>query len=74
MIYELRAINTKDYSDIRYRVCTVKKEKAEAFKKIPKLQFEDHDIVFTAREIPRRVRKKRIVDLEDYVKQYWIIE
>ena len=55
-------------------MCTINKNKAESFKKIPKIQFEDYDIVFSVREIPRNKRKKRIGDLEDYVKEHWIAE
>jgi len=73
MVYELVAYNTDcRYSqDVRYRVYTTSKKKAEAFDKIPKIQFTDsgHGIVFCTRE-HKGHREKTISVLRDYVKKY----
>jgi len=73
MIWELTAYNTDSryQNDIRYREYTASKKKAEAFKKIPKIQFTDsgHGIVFSA--WPHKgARKPNVYILKDYVKEY----
>jgi len=73
MIWELTAYNTDSryQNDIRYREYTASKKKAEAFKKIPKIQFTDsgHGIVFSA--WPHKgARKPNIYILKDYVKEH----
>ena len=73
MVYELEAYNTDcRYSqDVRYRAYTTSKKKADAFDKIPKIQFTDsgHGIVFNAREFVGR-RKSNIYTLRDYVNKH----
>ena len=70
MIYELVGYNTdcRYQQDIRYRDYTTSKKKADAFNKIPKIQFTDsgHGIVFLSREL-RGHRKPIIHILSDYV-------
>ena len=72
MVYELFAYNTDSrYSnDIRYREYTTSRKKAEAFNRIPKIQFTDsgHGICFGYR-IHIGSRKPRIYSLNDYVKK-----
>lgn len=71
MIYELIAVNTESYTDIRYRDYTTSKKKADLFEKIPKIQFTDsgHGIVFMANELVGKKRKK-IYELRDYVMRH----
>ena len=73
MVWELEAYNTdcRYSSDIRYREYTSSQKKAEAFQKIPKIQFTDsgHGIVFTA-IIHAGKRKPTISILADYVRQH----
>ncbi len=73
MTYELEAYNTdcRHPNDVRYRSYTSSKKKAEAFNKIPKIQFTDsgHGIVFHARE-HRGHRKETRSELRDYVNKY----
>jgi hypothetical protein len=72
MIWELEAYNTDSrYShDVRYRIYTSSRKKAEAFNKIPKIQFTDsgHGICFYARKHQGR-RKPNIYALSDYVRE-----
>lgn len=58
MIWELVAFNTERSDDIRYFDYTKSKRKAEAFAKIPKIQFTDsgHGVVFVAREVKSRTK------------------
>jgi len=77
MLYELAGYNTDcRYSqDIRYRQYTTSKKKADAFNKIPKIQFTDsgHGIVFRAREMSnfdRKYKKPPVSVLSDYVRQH----
>lgn len=73
MIWELIAYNTDSRypDDKRYRDYTPSKKKAEAFNKIPKIQFSDseHGIVFSARP-HKGTRKPRITILSDYVREH----
>jgi len=73
MIYVLEAYNTdcRYPNDIRYREYTSSKKKAEAFNKIPKIQFSDsgHGIVFCSREHSGQ-RKPIILILRDYVREH----
>jgi len=73
MTYELEAYNTdcRYQDDVRYRAYTTSKQKAEAFNKIPKIQFTDsgHGIVFCSREL-RGKRKSTIYVLSNYVAKY----
>src|SRR2546426_876869 len=71
----LEAFNTdRRYpDDVRYRVYTTSKRKAEAFDRIPKIQFTDsgHGIVFSASELPPRTRKLEArYGLADYVREH----
>lgn len=67
MLYELEAYSTANYLDVRYRAYTTSKKKAEAFEKIPKIQFTDsgHGIIFTALEVKRR--REEVRTLSEYV-------
>ena len=72
MVYELVAYNTDQrYDDVRYRRYTNSKKKAEAFEKIPKIQFTDsgHGIVFCTRE-HSGLRKQTCSQLADYVRKH----
>ena len=72
MIWELEAYNidSRYGSDVRYREYTSSRKRAEAFNKIPKIQFTDsgHGIFFYARPHKGR-RKPRIITLSDYVRE-----
>ena len=71
-LYELVAYNTDcRYDDVRYRSYTSSKKKAEAFDKIPKIQFTDsgHGIVFCVRE-HSGYKKPNINTLSDYVREH----
>ena len=72
MVYELEAYNTdcRYTQDVRYRQYTSSKKKADAFNKIPKIQFTDsgHGIVFHAHETSGK-RKPTISLLRDYVEK-----
>lgn len=67
MLYELEAYSTANYLDVRYRAYTTSRKKAEAFEKIPKIQFTDsgHGIVFTALEVKKR--REEVKTLFEYV-------
>ena len=73
MVYELVAYNTdcRFQQDVRYRAYTSSKKKADAFDKIPKIQFTDsgHGIVFNSRE-HKGHRKSCINILSDYVHKH----
>ena len=73
MVWELLAYNTDSRyrDDIRYRDYTTNRKKAEAFNKIPKIQFTDsgHGIVFYS-HIHIGSRKPKVYILSDYVKEY----
>lgn len=73
MIYLLQAYNTDSRYpwDVRYREYTSSKRKAEAFDKIPKIQFTDsgHGIVFSAREHHGK-RKPTIHEVSTYVYEH----
>ena len=59
--------------DVRFRAYTTSHKKAEAFDRIPKIQFSDsgHGIVFAARELPPRTRKLDTRHgLADYVREH----
>jgi hypothetical protein len=75
MRYELEAYNTdcRYQNDVRYREYTISAKRAEAFNKIPKIQFTDsgHGIVFHSREMkPREPRKQTINILSEYVRKH----
>jgi len=67
MVYELIAYNTdcRFPQDIRYREYTTSKKRAEAFEKIPKIQFTDsgHGIVFNAREMKSGEHRKQVISI-----------
>ena len=69
MLYELLAYNTDGRYpwDVRYRAYTTSAKKAEAFRKIPKIQFSNsgHGIVFVARLV--KGKQKTIGTLSAYV-------
>ncbi len=67
-IYCLEMRSTADWDDIRYREYTTSVRKAEAFKKIPKIQFTDsgHGIVPVVNDHKGR-RDKPIMVLRDHV-------
>ncbi len=73
MVYELLAYNTDSRyrDDVRYRKYTTSRKLAEAFGKIPKIQFTDsgHGIVFTFK-IHVGTRKKLRSEVADYVKEH----
>ena len=73
MIYELVAYNTdcRYQQDVRYREYTRSKKKADAFQKIPKIQFTDsgHGIVFASRE-HKGLRKLTVSILYSYVREH----
>ena len=71
----LEAFNTDSRyrDDIRYRAYTTSKRKAEAFDRIPKIQFTDsgHGIVFAATELPPRTRRlPTLSGLSEYVREH----
>jgi hypothetical protein len=56
--------------DVRYRAYTRSAKKAEAFRRIPRIQFTDrgHGIVFTATEVPPRTKRLPLrYSLSDYI-------
>ena len=69
-VYLLEAYNTDSRypTDVRYREYTTSKRRAEAFAKIPKIQFTDsgHGIAFSARE-HKGERKPTRTELSSYV-------
>ena len=69
-VYLLEAYNTDSRypDDVRYREYTTSKRRAEAFAKIPKIQFTDsgHGIAFSARE-HKGARKPTRTELSSYV-------
>ncbi len=75
MIYVLEAYNTdcRYREDIRYREYTSSKRRAEAFEKIPKIQFSDsgHGICFSA--TPHRgARLPARRELNSYVQEHLV--
>lgn len=72
MLYELEAYNTEACHDIRYRDYTTSRRKAEAFAKIPRIQFTDsgHGIVFTTHQVAGRKPTITCKMVENYVRQH----
>jgi hypothetical protein len=72
MVWELLAYSTDSRygQDIRYRDYTSSRKKAEAFSKIPRIQFTDsgHGIEFIS-NIHIGTRKPKIFILKDYVQK-----
>ena len=72
-VYLLEGYNTDSryMDDIRYRAYTTSKKKADAFNKIPKIQFTDsgHGIVFSASEY-RGKQKPTRYELDRYVREH----
>jgi hypothetical protein len=73
--WELIAYNTDSRyrDDIRYREYTRSRTRAEAFERIPKIQFSDsgHELIFAARELPPRTRREPLrYQLSDYVREH----
>lgn len=60
--------------DVRYRAYTTSRKKAEAFGRIPKIQFTDsgHGIVFSFEELPKGTKKLPPVryGLSDYISEH----
>ena len=59
--------------DVRYRAYTTSRKKAEAFARIPRIQFTDsgHGIVFTATELPPRTKRLPLRHgLTDYIAEH----
>ncbi len=59
--------------DVRYRAYTTSRKRAEAFGRIPRIQFTDsgHGIVFHATELlPRRKRLPLRHGLSDYIREH----
>ena len=57
--------------DVRYRAYTTSAKKAEAFNRIPRIQFTDsgHGIVFSAWQLPPRTKRLPLrYGLTDYVR------
>lgn len=60
-------------NDVRYRTYTVSRKRAEAFARIPRIQFTDsgHGIVFHATELPPRAKRLPVVyGLSDYITEH----
>lgn len=73
--YLLEAYNTDSRyrDDIRYRQYTRSVKRAEAFKRIPKIQFTDsgHGIVFWSQELPSRTKRLPLIyALSTYVNEH----
>lgn len=71
MLWELTAWNTEDPRDVRFRKYTTSKKKADAFQKIPKIQFSDsgHGIIFWACEHEGK-RKPEITTVREHVRKH----
>jgi hypothetical protein len=74
MVYELVARNTDSRywdRDVRWREYTTSKKKAEAFRKIPKIQFSDsgHGIVFMSHE-HKGPRKPVVREVWEHVREH----
>ena len=57
--------------DVRYRAYTTSRKKAEAFGRIPKIQFTDsgHGIVFSF-EVVTSKKKPPVYGLSDYIREH----
>jgi hypothetical protein len=72
-VYELVAFSTERYDDVRYRYYTSSKKMAEAFDKVPKIQFTDsgHGIVFNVRTLVKYGKRKSVItghgSVEDWI-------
>lgn len=72
MTWVLEAYDT-DCRDVRHRSYTTSRKKAEAFDRIPRIQFSDsgHGIVFSATELaPRTKRLPLYRGLSDYIREH----
>lgn len=61
--------------DVRYRAYTTSEKKAEAFKRIPRIQFSDsgHGVVFWAEPLPRGAKRLPLRHgLSDYVREHYL--
>lgn len=69
-VYCLEMRSTADWQDVRYREYTTSARKAEAFKRVPRIQFTDsgHGIVPFVREHKGR-REPCIRVLADHVRE-----
>jgi len=59
--------------DVRYRAYTTSRKKAEAFSRIPRIQFTDsgHGIVFHASELPPRTKRLPLRNgLSDHIREH----
>lgn len=65
-VLEMRS--TQEWTDVRYRAYTTSIQRAELFKRVPKIQFTDsgHGIVPCVKEHHGK-RKLRILILDEYV-------
>jgi hypothetical protein len=67
--------STADWKDVRYRAYTTSVAKAEAFKRVPKIQFTDsgHGVVPVVKEMASGERReRRITDCEAHVRAAFI--
>jgi hypothetical protein len=67
--------STADWKDVRYRAYTQSVAKAEAFKRVPKIQFTDsgHGVVPVVREMERGQRREpRVTMCEAHVRAAFI--
>jgi hypothetical protein len=72
-LLEAYGTDSRYSDDVRYRAYTTSRKKAEAFARIPRIQFTDsgHGIVFAATELPPRTpRKPARRQLSDYVAEH----
>lgn len=72
-LLEAYATDSRYGADVRYRAYTTSRKKAEAFARIPRIQFSDsgHGIVFHATEWPRRAKRLELrYGLSDYVDEH----
>jgi hypothetical protein len=72
-LLEAYGTDSRYSDDVRYRAYTTSRKKAEAFGRIPRIQFSDsgHGIVFSATELPPRTKKLPTRSgLSDYVREH----
>lgn len=72
-LLEAYGTDSRYVDDVRYRSYTTSQRKAEAFARIPKIQFSDsgHGIVFHATELlPRTKKLPARSGLSDYIREH----
>ena len=70
---EAYGTDSRYHDDVRHRSYTRSQKKAEAFARIPRIQFTDsgHGIVFHAEELPPRTRRlPERRGLADYISEH----